>query len=583
LVNFTYRGGLSGHTFTVLAGVSNGNNSLTVYDNISPYPIIGINNSNFSGANPAQVLIYRLDPNQQYLIRGAGSDESIQGSVYNNLIQPGNGKDTITAGAGNNQIQDTRANLDRDTVTDYHLGDTFDFTDIAPNNVSVTYQGDILTVTDKGNNNKTATITLTGAPQGEFATRADANTGTLVGFSDSKQQTQTQLLQILGPLLSGTEPVQILNFLQQNANLYQKFLDTAAVQQDETPPVDPFANVAIFSGSDIAPITTATQISAVIATAENATVNLTGPRDVVLATADGNDSINVADTGNDLILVGAGNNTVWTGQGQDTVQLGGGDNLVRIGVNGLAKNTEVIGGEGNYTIIAETSAVSGPSPTSPTASQVYLNDGNNLLEGGQGNDSLLSNGSGNDTLVGGTGDNTLIGAGSGAYSLVGGNGNNLLGALGGGNETLQGGQGNATLYGNGSGNYLMSGGNGDNFLEAGGSGNETLVGGGNGNSTLIGMGGGTYSLVGGNGDYVFGAMGGGNETLQSFARNAGDDSLYGNGSGNYLMTGGNGNDFLEAGGSGNETLAGGGHADWNGRRHLFAGRRQWQQRPRCLR
>ena len=47
----------------------------------------------------------------------------IQGSIYDNLIQPGGGADSITAGAASNEIQATAGDLNSVTVTDFHAGD----------------------------------------------------------------------------------------------------------------------------------------------------------------------------------------------------------------------------------------------------------------------------------------------------------------------------------------------------------------------------------------------------------------------------------------------------------------------------
>src|SRR5262249_58771272 len=93
----------------------------------------------WTATNPQSITIYRLDPNQQYLIQGTSLGEVIQGSVYNNLIQPGGGADVITAGAGINEIQDTAAHLNSIVVTDFHFGNAFDFPDLNPAQLTAAY------------------------------------------------------------------------------------------------------------------------------------------------------------------------------------------------------------------------------------------------------------------------------------------------------------------------------------------------------------------------------------------------------------------------------------------------------------
>src|SRR5262249_46957519 len=114
IVNFAWQGG-GGHAITVLNGGGQGNTDpITIYDNgyqptDTTGSYIGIRDSSpWNRSKPDQVLIYRLDPKQQYLITGSSNGEFIQGSVYNNLINPGGGADTITAGLGNNEIADTQ-------------------------------------------------------------------------------------------------------------------------------------------------------------------------------------------------------------------------------------------------------------------------------------------------------------------------------------------------------------------------------------------------------------------------------------------------------------------------------------------
>jgi hypothetical protein len=92
------------HTTTALTR-QHPDGTLTVYSN-GGGRFIGIHPSTVEKiADPASVTIYRLDPNQQYLILGSSLGEVIQGTVYNNLFKPGGGADIIIAGPNNNKLR----------------------------------------------------------------------------------------------------------------------------------------------------------------------------------------------------------------------------------------------------------------------------------------------------------------------------------------------------------------------------------------------------------------------------------------------------------------------------------------------
>src|SRR5262249_43488702 len=138
---------------------------ITVYDN-GHRNQIGISTASYwNDTEPDKVLIYRIDPKQQYLIRGSVQGEVIQGSVYNNLIIPGGGADTITAGLGNNEIQDPTETLNGITVTDFHLGDRFNFTNLGLAGTTASYAGGKLHVFS--NAAEVAAITMPAPKPGE--------------------------------------------------------------------------------------------------------------------------------------------------------------------------------------------------------------------------------------------------------------------------------------------------------------------------------------------------------------------------------------------------------------------------------
>jgi len=159
---------------------------------------------------------------------------------------------------------------------------------------------------------------------------------------------------------------------------------------------------------------------------------------------------------------------------------------------------------------------------------------------GEGGNDTLRGGTGNDSLVGGDGDDSLQ-ATAGDDSLFGGNGNDTLRA-GAGNDRLFGEADNDSLIG-ASGNDLLDGGSGHDTLRAG-SGNDTLFGGA-----------GNDSMLAASGDDIF-YGGDGDDTINA---GSGNDRLYGEG-GNDSLIGASGCDLLD-GGAGNDTLRGGSGID----------------------
>ncbi|MCP3374816.1 hypothetical protein [Bradyrhizobium cajani] len=153
---------------------------MLVYDNAAEGPVsgdsvIGIHTDAYwLASNPASITIYRLDPKGQYLIYGSPLGEIIQGSIFNNLIIPGGGADIITAGPGKNEIQGTKTQLAAITVTDFHAGDVFNFTDLDPNTAKVGFNAGVLAVLDNGT--QVAAIALPGLAAGtSFAVSSNGN------------------------------------------------------------------------------------------------------------------------------------------------------------------------------------------------------------------------------------------------------------------------------------------------------------------------------------------------------------------------------------------------------------------------
>jgi len=186
VVRMSRLGVVDGHTTTVVSTI-NPDASITVYDNglhnAAEQNLIGVHEATYwTGTDPAAITIYRLDPKHQYLIQGTDQAEFIQGSIFNNLIRPGGGRDTITAGGGDNEIQDVTAHLDGITVTDFHSRDTLNFTDLSDSDVTTAFLDGVLTVSQHGT--PVAQINLPGLTSGaSFFTNPNGNGGTLVSLA----------------------------------------------------------------------------------------------------------------------------------------------------------------------------------------------------------------------------------------------------------------------------------------------------------------------------------------------------------------------------------------------------------------
>ncbi|MBE7211908.1 MAG: hypothetical protein INR65_12885, partial [Gluconacetobacter diazotrophicus] len=182
VVRMGWQGG-GQHTTTVL-GV-NADGSIEVYDNVAPLPDgstgIGVHAATYwPDTVPQSITIYRLDPNHQYLIEGGPGTEALQGSVFDNLIRPEGGGDAIAAGAADNWVQGTAAQLDGGW-TDLHLGDVIDVQDLAPGATTVAWDATTQRLAIDGLAVTRATLFLPDVAAGTgFLTTGDGAGGTAV-------------------------------------------------------------------------------------------------------------------------------------------------------------------------------------------------------------------------------------------------------------------------------------------------------------------------------------------------------------------------------------------------------------------
>ncbi|MGD9800769.1 MAG: hypothetical protein AB7V02_09245, partial [Parvularculaceae bacterium] len=237
--------------------------------------------------------------------------------------------------------------------------------------------------------------------------------------------------------------------------------------------------------------------------------------------------------GDDILMGRAGADTLNGGAGFDTATYMDAGSAVAVS---LGSNSGSVGDAAGDKLI-------GIEALFGSAYNDTLSGGNkaDVIDGFDGDD-LISGGNNNDTLLGGAGADTVSG-GNGNDDIDGADGDDVLDG-GNGNDTLVGGAG-ADVLGGGNGYDAMDGGSGDDALVAG-NGNDVLAG-GDGDDTLSG-GNGNDDMDGGAGDDSLNA-GNGNDTLVG---GDGDDTLSG-GNGNDVFNGGAGNDTY-AGGNGNDTF-----------------------------
>ncbi|MEH2082551.1 MAG: calcium-binding protein [Nostoc sp.] len=199
------------------------------------------------------------------------------------------------------------------------------------------------------------------------------------------------------------------------------------------------------------------------------------------------DDLIVGSNGNDTINGAGGNNTILGGAGKDYLSANASNDL-NLNVNNLLS-----GDDGNDSL-----DVSGFYDDYRGNFSLIAILGKNTLNGGAGDDNLVTNySSGNNLLSGGDGNDTLTAAGSASlYSLY-----KVYTVSG--NNTLNGGAGNDRLIVDySSGDNLLDGGDGNDYLTASSATGKNTLKGGNGNDYLTG-GNGNDSLYGGAGTDTF--------------------------------------------------------------------------------
>ncbi len=315
----------------------------------------------------------------------------------------------------------------------------------------------------------------------------------------------------------------------------------------------PYAQVTVGERVDLVQMTagpapfafsfTGTASGETILTHDAAELVLGGAGDDLLMTRGGNDDVR-GGTGQDTLMAGEGHDRLDGGLDADSMVGGAGDDTYR--VNDAGDVVVELAGGGNDRVISRVSQTLSADVEHLTlkgfadltgignalSNRIGANAGDNLLDGGMGNDALYGR-VGDDTLMGGEGNDRLDG-GLGADSMTGGEGNDtyivddagdvVVELAGGGHDrvaatvshTLGAEVERLTLWGSadldGIGNALanrIQGNAGANLLD-GGMGNDSLYGeagddmltGGGGQDRLDG-GNGADSLTGGQGNDLF--------------------------------------------------------------------------------
>lgn len=325
---------------------------------------------------------------------------------------------------------------------------------------------------------------------------------------------------------------------------------------------------------------------------ENAMAELTSGQ-----TLTGNDGDNwlVGNVGNDTLVGGNGNDVLDGGAGNDTMIGGTGNDTYVVD----SVNDTIIEHAGEGYDIAYVNVSGYVLADNVEVGVLNISTGATLT--GNGADNVLWGGNGNDTLIGGGGDDIFLGD-QGADILIGGTGDDTYSIDNLGDVIVEHpGEGLDIAFVTVSGYVLsdnvevggiavttgatLTGGHGDTVLW-GNVGNDTLIGQG-GNDVLIG-GAGADTMIGGLGDDVYVVdnladnvvehAGGGTDTVyvwisgytlsdnveigaigissgMTLTGNSGDNFLWGN-AGDDTLIGGAGNDFI-SGGAGADTMVGG--------------------------
>jgi Ca2+-binding RTX toxin-like protein len=514
-------------------------------------------------------------------VLGGNGNDSILGDGLANLLDGGNGNDTLDGGEGDDSLYGgagndwaSYANAGGAVTVDLSAGTSSG----ADGNDDLTEIENVLggigndSILGDGLNNRldggNGDDRLDGGA-GNDALNGGAGNDTVIGGQGFDS-------------LDGGTDIDLVDFSAVTGDIFKNGTSNNFDFDGVSARVVGFERFLLGSGNDFVFFGTATQ---------SATLDGGVGNDVIVS-GSGDDSL-FGGTGNDFLNGGEGNDTLDGGIGDDVLSDDGGndsifggvgnDELTHFDFGGAAADATLDGGEGDDTLdggagndwasyanaggavtvdlSAGTSSGADGSDDLKGIENVLggigndsiLGDGlNNVLDGGNGDDTVLSF-VGDDSVVGGDGSDSLIGN-EGADTLLGGTGNDtLLGneqadSLAGGdnNDLLQGGQDTDTLDG-GAGDDTLAGGTGENRL-TGGDGNDFASYAAAGAGVLVDLGAAQANAQGTDiDDQLFGIEGViGSNHNDELRGDALDNTLYGGG-GSDTLSGGGGNDWLDFG------------------------------------
>ncbi|MEV8468445.1 Ig-like domain-containing protein [Fluviibacterium sp. DFM31] len=267
------------------------------------------------------------------------------------------------------------------------------------------------------------------------------------------------------------------------------------------------------------------------------------------------DDLLLGSTGNDTYSGGAGNDVLMIGEDGDIVTDGGTGNDKAVIYNPAGVTLSV----GGWKSVERFTGYTGDDTIDATGGTTRV-----VLSGGDGDDTLTGSDVA-DTIYGGKDDDTLDG-GIGDDLLVGGTGNDILRG-GEGDDLLFGGAGNDTYTGGDGDDVMLIGEDGDSVTDGGAGNDKAIIYNPAGVSLSVGGWLGVERISGFTGDDTIDATG--SNVRFTMVGNGGNDRLIGGSKGDTIfagdgddnVSGGGGNDVL-IGGAGNDTIEGGAGDDF---------------------
>jgi Ca2+-binding RTX toxin-like protein len=553
---------------TITEATNSGNDTLSFQP--STYDItVNLSQTTTQSFVPGYGTIFQLSGglnNIETVIGGFGND-NITGNALDNIINGGNGNDTLLAGAGNDTIYSGTGysslgadSIDGGTGNDYL--DINNSTDTANTtiNYNISYNGPsspIGTITGGSNSGTTFqnieglsilagsgndSINISRSNLASFISGGDGNDYLAGGTGNDTLSGGAGNDTLAGgygvnSLAGGTgDDTYFITYpLGQNLNV-----NTIAENVGE--------------GTD-------TVISYISYTLDANVENLKLYSDFIPLNGTGNSGNNLIEAFASFIGGGAANNVIDGGAGADTMIGGMGDdtyvvdNIGDVVTENLDEGTDTVQSSINYNlgVNLENLTLFGTDNINGTGNAL-----DNIITGNAGNN-ILDGGAGNDTIYGGTGDDFIGDYSSGNDTIYGEAGNDSLYG-GAGNDSLYGGLGNDSYYLS----YTASDLTNDTAVENPGEGIDTaysiftvnalaanvenlsLLGTGNINGTGNSL---DNQILGNAGNNTLDG-GAGNDFIANFY-NTGTNTLIG-GEGNDVLYGGGANDTL-IGGNGNDT------------------------------